>query len=60
MKPPVTRVSRLPWTALVSCPHCYRLVSYESGQRKVRCHACGAAVIGETTLTADQSPFSEE
>lgn len=60
MKPPVTRVSRSPWTALASCPHCYRLISYESGQTKVRCHACGAAVIGEAALTADQSPFSEE
>jgi LSD1 subclass zinc finger protein len=45
---------------LASCPHCYRLISYESGQTKVRCHACGAAVIGEVTLTPDQSPFSEE
>lgn len=41
-------------------PHCYHLISSESGQTKLRCHACGAAVIGEGALTGDQSPFPDE
>jgi hypothetical protein len=60
MKPPVTRVSRPPWTVVVCCPHCYRLISYESGQAKVLCHACSATIIGEVPLTSIQSPFTEE
>lgn len=60
MKPSVMRVSRPPWTAVACCPHCYRLISYESGQVKVQCHACGAAVIGQAPLTTDPSTFTEQ
>ena len=44
MKPSVTKLSSVPLTALLCCPHCTRLISYERGRHAVVCHACGATV----------------
>jgi ribosomal protein L37AE/L43A len=47
MKPSVNRIASVPMTALVCCPQCYRLISYDAGQTVVRCHACGTKVKGQ-------------
>jgi ribosomal protein L37AE/L43A len=44
MKPIVTKLSSVPLTALLCCPRCTRLISYERGKTTVVCHACGATV----------------
>lgn len=44
MKPAVNRVASVPMTALLCCPQCYRLISYDRNQTLVQCHACGATV----------------
>ncbi|MBM4124547.1 MAG: hypothetical protein FJ246_06295 [Nitrospira sp.] len=47
MKPTINRVASVPMTALLCCPQCYRLISYDRGQSLVQCHACGATVKGQ-------------
>lgn len=44
MKPTVTKLSSVPLTALLCCPHCTRLISYERGKQAIVCHACGVTV----------------
>jgi ribosomal protein L37AE/L43A len=44
MKPTVTKLSSVPLTALLCCPHCTSLISYERGRQAVVCHACGVTV----------------
>lgn len=47
MKPVVNRVASVPMTALLCCPQCYRLISYDRDQPMVHCHACGTTVRGK-------------
>ena len=54
MKPSVNRVAIVPSTALLCCPQCYRLISYEPNQKRVGCHACG------TIVTRHDLPLSLE
>lgn len=58
MKPTVTKLSSVPLTALLCCPQCTRLISYERGKDVIACHACGititAQTIGLTGSTARQ------
>ena len=44
MKPTVTKLSSVPLTALLCCPHCTQLISYERGKHAIVCHACGVSV----------------
>lgn len=44
MKPTVTKLSSVPLTALLCCPQCTRLISYERGTQAVACHSCGATI----------------
>jgi hypothetical protein len=44
MKPAVNRVATVPMTALLCCPQCYRLISYNRDQALVQCHGCGTTV----------------
>ena len=44
MKPTVTKLSSVPLMALLCCPHCTQLISYERGKHAIVCQACGAAV----------------
>jgi len=59
MKPPVTKLSSVPLTALLCCPHCTRLISYERGRQAVVCHACGATVAAPA-FKPSGSPVREE
>jgi len=52
MKPAVNRIASVPMTALLCCPHCYRLISYEVGQSQIKCQTCG------TTLRNQDLPAS--
>jgi len=47
MKPVVNRVAGVPMTALLCCPQCYRLISYDRDQGLVHCHVCGTTVRGK-------------
>lgn len=44
MKPTVTKLSSVPLTALLCCPRCTCLISYERGKNAIVCHACGVTV----------------
>lgn len=44
MKPTVTKLSSVPLTALLCCPRCTCLISYERGKQAIVCHACGVTV----------------
>ncbi|MGH7259174.1 MAG: hypothetical protein ACREI9_00650 [Nitrospiraceae bacterium] len=48
MKPTVTKLSSVPLTALLCCPHCTCLISYERGKDAIVCHACGITVTAPT------------
>jgi LSD1 subclass zinc finger protein len=52
MKPAVTRIASVPMTALLCCPQCYRLISYEAGQTQVKCQSCGTALRNQDLPTA--------
>lgn len=52
MKPTVTKISSVPLTALLCCPQCTRLISYERGTQAVVCHACGATITPPSNKTA--------
>lgn len=60
MKPTVTRVASVPRTALVCCPECYQLISYEVGQASITCHTCGITVIGQTLPTSLESSVNPD
>jgi ribosomal protein L37AE/L43A len=59
MKPTVTKLSSVPLTALLCCPQCTNLISYERGKQTVVCHACGVTVTApafkSTGSTAHQA-----
>ena len=44
MKPTVTKLSSVPLTALLCCPRCTSLISYERGKDTIDCHACGVTI----------------
>ena len=44
MKPTVTKISSVPRTALLCCPQCTHLISYERGQDRIVCRSCGATL----------------
>lgn len=44
MKSTVTKLSSVPLTALLCCPRCTCLISYERGKNAIICHACGVTV----------------
>ena len=56
MKPSVNRISKVPLTALVCCPQCYRLLSYQTDETRVTCHGCGALVKGQGISSSDPLP----
>lgn len=60
MKPAVNRVASVPMTALLSCPQCYRLISYEVGQAMVKCLTCGTTLRNQDLPTSiETSPPSD-
>ncbi|MFM8541586.1 MAG: hypothetical protein ACKOBZ_08985 [Nitrospira sp.] len=52
MKPTVTKISSIPQTALLCCPQCTHLISYERGQDRIVCRACGATLPARTLRMA--------
>ena len=58
MRPTVTKLSSVPLTALLCCPRCTCLISYERGKNAIVCHACGVTVtapaFGSTGPAAQQ------
>jgi ribosomal protein L37AE/L43A len=59
MKPIVTKLSSVPLTALLCCPHCTSLISYERGKQAVACHACGATVAAPAFQSAGPAARQE-
>jgi ribosomal protein L37AE/L43A len=59
MKPTVTKLSSVPLTALLCCPHCTGLISYERGKHAIVCHACGATVTAPA-FTPNGSAANQE
>ena len=57
MKPMVTKISAIPSTGLVCCSQCFRLISYDTGDAVVTCHACGTTVKSLDLPTALGSPL---
>ncbi len=44
MKPTVNKLSCVPRTAVLCCPSCYRMISYNREQAVVECEACRVTV----------------
>jgi len=59
MKPAVNRIASVPMTALLCCPQCYRLISYEVGQTQVKCQSCGTALRNQDLPTSIGSSLQE-
>jgi len=48
MKPTVTKLSSVPLTALLCCPRCTCLISYERDKHAIVCHECGVTITAPT------------
>jgi ribosomal protein L37AE/L43A len=59
MKPTVTKLSSVPLTALLCCPRCTCLISYERGKHTIVCHECGATITAPSFESTEPAVHQE-